>query len=290
MERRFLLKLLVLAIVVGGVAPWTIENHLWFLRESKAVAFPGREVWAALRNSRRHVEARTIVLGDSVAHQLYDEGDVGAVYSLACNQGVAMVGQYVLLRTLADANDLRGRKVFLVVHPGYLGNELDEVFTFHYFLKPFYGAKAQAHFSDLVQRRIADVPYAWAALVPLVRISTWSPSAVPKSLGELIGPVSLEYLERMRALARERGFELRVVSPWISESSSRFDLQELRSRVHAWGLDDVFEGYDPLARVLPDGMFIDRIHYVRQLRWAPDPLALAAPEKKAGPATFGWAR
>ncbi len=284
MERRFLLKLFVLAIVVGVVAPWTIQNHLWFVREGKALAFPGRETYAALRNSRRRVEARTIVLGDSVAHQLYDEGAVGGVYSLACNQGVSMVGYYVLLRTLADANDLRGRKVFLVIHPGFLGNELDQPFTFHYFLKPFYEAKAQEHFSDVVRGRIADVPYAWAALLPVVRISTWSPTAAPKWLREGIGPVSLEYLTRMRALARERGFEFEVVSPWISESRSHLDLAEMRSRIHARGLDDVFETYDPLARVLPDAAFIDGVHYVRSVRWDPDPLALGAPEKETGPA------
>lgn len=253
---RFFAKLAAFVLLFGFAVPAAIWRHGSLQRWAI-----GSEVYAAQASARTVVpDARAIVIGDSVAHQLYDTSrPTAGLHSLACNQAISFAGHYLLLKTFADRNEMRGHTVFLVVTPGAFAADLHDKYTFHYFLKPFYEWGEQPDLSPLVRSRIADVPYHLAALLPIVKISSWSPvwQGPPPDRG--VSAVSLEYLARMGELAEERGFTLRVVAPFIPEAARRTGERVVRE-VRAAGLGKILEGYAPELRVLPDALFVDSYH------------------------------
>ena len=275
--RTLLLKLVAFTAIFVVAVPWLVLRF----DLSRTHEELGREVWAALRNAEETVSPQLdVVLGDSVAHQIYAEGqESGQFWSLASNQAITMVGQWILLRKFADHNDMRGRRVFLVMLPGSLAEGLDSNLTFHYFLKPFYRSSEDFDLSPLVRERIRDMPSSWAALLPVVRLSRWSPRPKPTQRGEIsgpLGPVSIECLERMRDLARARGFTLKVVAPLMTrKTSSDFDEGAFRQAVERASLEDLFDRYAPGAHVLPDEAFgPGGVHLLPHEAWSEDPLGL----------------
>jgi hypothetical protein len=272
--RKLLLRLVAFAAIFTVALPWAILRFD-LVRLHEAL---GKEVWEALRNAEKTVQPKLdVVLGDSVAHQIYREGqESGQFWSLASNQAITIVGQWILLRKFAEHNDMRGRRVSLVVSPGVFSNELRSSLTFHYFLKPFYWSADDPDLSPLVRERIRDIPLSWTALVPIVKLSRWSPVPRVRDGDGPIGPVAVEYLRRMRDLGRERGFTVKVIAPFMTlKTKSAFDEGAFRQAVERASLEDLFDRY--YLRVLPDEAFgPGGVHLTRySLEALPDnPLAL----------------
>ncbi|MBK9519348.1 MAG: hypothetical protein IPO09_18790 [Anaeromyxobacter sp.] len=259
--RTLLLKGTLLAGLVGFALPAIVWQVPWY-QDQVAV---GGEGLVALRKSAATIPLPArVVLGDSVANQLYPvRQDGGEFYSLACNQAISMAGFYALLWRLAEANDLRGSAVHLVLRPDSFGNDLDQTFTFQYFVKPFYVTMGPAFFDPEVEARVSAIPYGWSAWLPAVRVSAWSPSArspAGERMELRLSRVSALYLARMRVLARERGFSLQVVPPVLPESTRAWLLGPLWAGVRDAGLEDLFAGYVRRLRYLPDAQFQDGVH------------------------------
>jgi hypothetical protein len=256
MALRFLAKLAAFVLLFGVAVPGALWRHGGLQRWAI-----GSEVYAALAAARAVVpDARAIVIGDSVAHQLYEAGrPVAGLHSLACNQAISFAGHYLLLKTFADRNEMRGRTVYLVVTPSAFAADLHDKYTFHYFLKPFYGWGEQPELTPLVRSRIAEVPYHLAALLPIVKMSSWSPGWDEPPSPAPVSAVALESLVRMRELAAERGFTLRVVAPFVPPPAVA-TAERVVAAVTAAGVGELLEGYAPEARVLPGASFVDPFH------------------------------
>jgi hypothetical protein len=250
--RKLLLRLVAFAAIVTVAVPGVLLRFD-LLRLHEVL---GSEVWEALRNTEKTVAPKLdVVLGDSLARQLYGEGqESGQFWSLASNQAVTIVGQWILLRKFAEHNDMRGRRVFLVTLPSAFTNELRSNLTFHYFLKPFYWSPGDPDLSPLVRERIRDIPLSWTALVPIVKLSRWSPVPRAHDGDGPLGPVAVDYLRRMRELGRERGFTVKVLAPFVRRSTrSAYDDGAFRQAVERASLEDLFDRY--YLRVMPDEAF-----------------------------------
>ena len=225
------------------------------------------EVWQALDHATTRGSASTIVLGDSVARQIYNrqnELQTGFLH-LTTNQAVSMAGQEILLRRAID-NNPRIKRVVLLYVPESYSNDLDQQFTFNYFAKPFCDFSTWSTLTPLVRERMRRRPEIWAAFLPLVKATQLLSNVdysrfarFSSTAGPHLSEVSVEALRRMQELCTQLGISFELRSPPIA-SGGITNLQMLRDTVQAAHLDGIFARYFGSIRELPRDVFSDGTH------------------------------
>ncbi|MGD2035592.1 MAG: hypothetical protein PVF73_11080, partial [Bacteroidales bacterium] len=209
------------------------------------------------------------VFGDSVGNQLYyAETYNDSIFSLASNQAIGIVGQYMLFKNFVDHNDIKGKEIYLVCTPLTFKDNLNQNFTFNYFLKPFYTDIFRPELSDMAIKQIKKIPLYWASQFPIIKTSNWStfPSASVNFEVEkeyYISDLSLEYLKRMQSLVDSCGAKLKIVSPFLNEKRKEFDPGRMKAQIEENNLRSVFGNYLEDLEYLPDSLFVDLNHYDR---------------------------
>ncbi|MDB5332966.1 MAG: hypothetical protein JWP03_4117 [Phycisphaerales bacterium] len=105
----------------------------------------GSEVYTAAQQAgKRDARVRTIVLGDSVSHQLFNPGTEpdlrsGRVRFLSSNQAISAAGQYYLMED-ALRHYPKLKDVYLFYLPGAWANDLPPALTHDYFCAFFHRA------------------------------------------------------------------------------------------------------------------------------------------------------
>lgn len=118
----------------------------------------GQEVFQSARECQTVFSARTLVAGDSVGNQFFDYRHVGGdIKSLACNAGITLIGQSILIDE-AVKNNPQVSSVYLIIHPSSIQADLNSKYAFHYFLKPFYRKRFLPHFTEAALRDVDNVP------------------------------------------------------------------------------------------------------------------------------------
>jgi hypothetical protein len=238
----------------------------------------GQEVWTQLARADGAAKANTLILGDSVAGQLYDANNEIATgyWHLATNQAISLAGQELLLRR-ALVHNPQIERVVLVLIPSAFGNDLDQPFTFNYFVKPFCDPFTWHQLSPVVRVRLARKWQLWAGLLPLVKgtqlfsevdysldpsnsaLHEEQDSARPASPRQpFLSAVSADALERMASLCRANGIRFELRSGPLSPAWA--DFESLRRSISAAKLSDLFSGYFESIRVLPAELFSDTVH------------------------------
>ncbi len=285
--RRFVIKCVCMAVWIGLLLQLVATVRL---RSGDAGRRVAAEVYDAQARSRALTQAPTIFLGDSVSHQLILHRDPAPerIHDLTCNAAISLAGHWLLLRQFAERNPMRGRRVVLAYHPDSFIFNLDDKFSFGYFVRPFNRAPYARHFTDLVRSRVRSVPLQFLVHLPSVRASDWSPRWVPRPAGDSaphyprLSAVSVEALRAIQTMAAREGFRLHVASPPVSEETyARFDMAAFYEQSEREGLGDVFRPYRETLQVLPRDWFRDNdpIHFraaaLPSVRWPvlDDPLA-----------------
>lgn len=277
---RLILKTGLFAVLAALLLPYLLARTGYL--QSRYLA--GREIYRALELGRTRLPAgSTVVLGDSVAYQLYGQGAYSdRIYSLASSQGASLAGQYVILRNLLQHNEGRVSRVVLLLHPVSLGNDLNQRFVFNYFIKPFHREEFYPYLSESVRRRVARIPWYFLAPLPLVQISNFSPDladleepvqGLMKRRAITLSDVSAEYLARMQRELGQSHVELRLLSPPLHELFKGYDCRQFRERVSQAGLAELFGAYLSF-RFLEKGAFRDPIHYQNPKGRGRNPLRL----------------
>jgi len=259
---RFVIELIVFAILTATVS--FIRPLYLVSTDGHFDILNGSEIYHSIRKSRGSFAPSTLILGDSVGYQLYPNIEMSSDFeSLACNQGVSMVGHYIFAVEAGQRNPQIDR-VILILHPHSLRNNLDQGYTFHYFLKPFYNKRYLPYFSDLALAQARKVPYSKLIALPQIVTSNWTATThvdAPDRNSGLLSPISKQYLIKLIDWAEERQIELSIQSPHVNrdyqaeiERLSEFDRKE--QELQPW-LDLYF---DSIA-YLPSDAFVDAVHY-----------------------------
>ena len=226
--KKFILKSLIFlltALALSHVRPLYLLDHGRYKRSGA-----GSEVYYSIQKSmQRNEPSPVIVLGDSVARQIFNnKTENRPVDSLACNQAIGLPGQFILLNNYVKAGN-HVERVYLFLTPDSFANNLDQVYTYHYFLKPFYTAEYFPLLTDTVIRQIHKIPYYYLSRYPHILTSNWAPDFVSKDKPtyRFISPVSAEYLVKMKELSIRHGFQLRVVATPVNENS-RQRMEEMK--------------------------------------------------------------
>jgi hypothetical protein len=254
--KRFILKSILFVLILLALAharPLYLMNNDRYKR-----TIAGKEVYYSIQKSRqRNTLSPKVLLGDSVAYQLFRNSKNNyPIYSLACNQAIGMVGYYVLLSNYLRAGN-NVDTVYLLLSPFTFSNNLNDVFTYHYFVKPFYTNEYFPLFTETVIRQIHKIPYYYLSRFPLVLTSSWAPdfSSKDKKNYTFLSPISAEYLAKMRELSIKYHFRL-VVVPTPTSLSNRWKIEDMdRNEITTDDLEGMLKDYFKNILYLDDSNF-----------------------------------
>jgi hypothetical protein len=258
--KNFVLKTLLFALVAAGI--FQLKSQLMMRKDKYQKKVLGAEVYFSIEKSKKKNKARKVLLGDSVGKQLFDSSQENdTVNSLTSNQAIGMAGQYILLDNYLKAgNEIDTAYVFFT--PFSFVNNLDQIFTYNYFVKPFYREQYMSLIEPVAKAQIEKIPFVGLAHYPAVLTSNWSPEfeSQDKNDFNLISPVSAAYLHKMSALAKQHHFKLVLVAAPVSLKKRR-DVEILnRQEIETNHLQEEFKGFFESIVWLDESNFKDGTH------------------------------
>ncbi|MEC3906305.1 hypothetical protein VOI54_04705 [Tamlana sp. 2201CG12-4] len=248
-----------------------IEGITAFLKYSGLFLkyYPGKEIYYAIEKSKLSNDSKILLLGDSVGRQLFDNTiNNKQINSLACNQAVGMPGQYFLLNNYLNSEN-EVDQVIMLFNPLSFQNNLDQIYTYHYFLKPFYNSEYTDLFSENVNRQISKIPYHYFAQVPHIYITSWAPEfrSLDKIDYTFLSPISIEYLIKIKELSSKYSFKLNILPTPVSIESKAFIEAIDKTEFQKCNLDSEFRNYFEKIVYLDSANFEDGIHLTQPERY-----------------------
>lgn len=271
--KRFLFQVFLLGILTAAIAA---ALALGAYREAPPKRFGG-EVFRAIRVCTSPTpDARVLVLGDSVATQLFGTGPAtdSSVAVGVSNQAVTPIGNRILLERWLALNPQAGEVVYLLL-PQSLVNDGTRRYTFHYLIHPFSETGLLRDATDEVRehlaRRFGRIVLANASLRHLLyandRLYDFYERRMVRAPGggeDRVPGMVVEQLRAMKEACDARGVRFRLAFPPVSESkapSAAFRVQ------CADALRGIFPEIDALfgeLRVEPDSHFRDGVHFTKE--------------------------
>lgn len=261
--KRILYFIGLFIIFVSPIVIFYTVKTAWLLKDDKyKTTIYGNEIYRAIEKSQKKTKYKKLILGDSTANQFYNckEEDPDSAYSLSCNQAIGMVGQYILLNNYLNAGN-RPDTVFLVYTPFSFWDNLDQVYTYHYFLKPFYYDEYKFMMSPLVINQIHKLPKYVLCHFPLIQTTGWAPNIKQERRNySFLSPICKEYLSKIHLLSIQYNFEFTIIPTFVAEhwrdSINHFNHKEYANCDYKKELSQYLENIPYLA----DSCFIDEVH------------------------------
>lgn len=223
---------------------------------------PGREIYNAINKSKKRTNIKKLIIGDSTGNQFFNNfAEEDSIYSLACNQAIGLCGQFFLLDDFLK-NGNRPERVYMVFNAFSFSNNLDQEYTFHYFLKPFFNNEYRDRMSKTVIKQIQKVPFYYLSQFPTVISSSWAPEYTPHHLYHIMSPISNEYLLKIDSLKKIYAFDLYLIPSLVTKDKrEKFDnymstnIEEVDIR-----LRHTFQEFGRNITYVEDSCFIDGVH------------------------------
>ena len=218
---------------------------------------------AVEKASRRQPYGRVIV-GDSVAHQLFNDRNQkrSRYFHLTTNAATTLMGHYILLMEYLKRNPTE--EIVVLLHPYSLMDNLDREFTANYVVGMFYRKAYKPYITAYAEGQIKNcvwwfVPVLLRDFPELCKINYQTVNPKPFWTDNYLSPLSLEYFGLLGQACRERGITLRVVAPPLSAHLADLDYSFTKKQVEENGLSDFFAGYFDFI-YLPTSSFADELH------------------------------
>ncbi len=198
----------------------------------------GTEIYTAIQQSKQKSKWKKVLIGDSVADQLFaNQTDYVGFNSLACNQSIGMIGHFILVNNYLNAGN-RLDTLILLFNPSSFINNLDQVYTFSYFLKPFYKPEYYRFFSPQVKNQIKNISYYQLSQLPSILTSNWTPEFAPSPpvSHTFLSPISMEYLLKIKLLAQQKSFKIIILPTPVRQSQQANIAKINKNEIHKTGL------------------------------------------------------
>ncbi len=222
----------------------------------------GAEIYRSLLKSKKKRKTKKILLGDSGAYQLFpNKIDSDTLNSLTCNQAVSLAGHYILLNNYLQAGN-QVDTVLMMFSPTTFRNNLDQVFTYHYFLKPFYIPEYKALLTPNVIKQVNKIPFRQISHYPIILTSNWAPDFVSKDTINytFLSPVAVDYLIKIKELSVKYHFEMMLLSCPLNENQKAINDRIDKNEINKVELVEKFDNYFKNLIYLPDSFFMDKFH------------------------------
>ena len=209
------------------------------LRKNYRETIPGAEIYRSIDKSKKRIKKKKLIIGDSTANQFFDNReDNDSICSLACNQAIGMCGHFFLLNNYIKAGN-RPEEVYMIYNAYYcFANNLNQVYTYHYFLKPFYNDEYKPLMTPEIFSQVRKIPYHTLCQIPAVLTSSWAPAyPTEESDYTFMSPISREYLRKIDSLSCQYNFRLYIVPSFMDEKERQrvasFDANEFKDEPYA---------------------------------------------------------
>lgn len=250
-------------LFVCPIVAYYTARAAWFMKDDryKNIVY-GNEIYRAIAKSKQRTPYRKLIIGDSTANQFYNckKDDPDSACTLACNQAIGMVGQFLLLNNYLNAGN-RPDTVYLVYTPFSFWDNLDQVYTYHYFLKPFYYDEYKPLMTSTVREQISKIPKYWLCHLPYILTTGWAPTIENSERHyTFLSPVCREYLTKIDSLSRYYAFHWEIVPTYVAthwhDTVRRFNRQEYSHYSYAAKMDQYLDSLS----YLDDTCFVDDVH------------------------------
>jgi len=222
----------------------------------------GSEIYHSVIKSKQKGKAKKLLIGDSVGYSLFSNTTYNdTINSLACNRAISMVGHFILLYNYLNA-DNKVDTVYMIFTPFSFMNNLDEVYTYHYFLKPFYTKEYLPLFTKTVISQIHKIPYYYICREPNILTSNWAPDFRSKDDIDYTfpSPISVEYLSKIKELSIKYNFKL-IILPTPTRFSNKISIEKInKNEIVKTGLGNEFKNYFENIIYVNDTNFSDNVH------------------------------
>ncbi|MFC2073937.1 hypothetical protein ACFLR3_01665 [Campylobacterota bacterium] len=129
-SRKWLLNFLIITMTLFILIEFKYQIHPSSRHE---VDYLVNEYIPTLKNA----DYETVVLGDSLAHKAFSSLIIkNNILDLTSNQAISMAGNYFLLKRYFKNNNLP-KSIYLFIIPGFLHNNLNQIYTYSYFESVF---------------------------------------------------------------------------------------------------------------------------------------------------------
>jgi hypothetical protein len=263
MKKFILSSILFLLIACPAI---TIIPTFLILTDSYKHTVAGNEIYYSIFKSKQKKKTKKIIIGDSVGRQLFSNTTYNdSLNSLACNRGISMAGHFILLNNYLNAGN-KIDTVFLIFTPFSFQSNLNDVFTYHYFLKPFYIKEYKPLFTKLVTEQIDKIPYAGFCRFPNILTSNWAPDfkSTDKTDYTFLSPISVEYLIKIKELSMKHHFKV-IILPTPTRISRKAEVERMmKNEITKNNLEPEFKNYFENIIYLNDNNFVDDVHLKRE--------------------------
>lgn len=261
--KRIIYFIVLFIIFVSPIVVYYTAKTAWLLKDDKyKTTIYGNEIYRAIEKSKKKTKYRKLILGDSTANQFYNckEENPDSAYSLSCNQAIGMVGQYILLYNYIKAGN-RPDTVYLVYTPFSFWDNLDQVYTYHYFLKPFYYDEYKSLMTHTVKVQIRKIPKHQLCHIPFIQTTGWAPDIKEETRNySFLSPICKEYLSKIDSLSKEYHFTFNIIPTFVAEhwrdSVNHFNHNEFAECCYKRELSTYLDNIPYLA----DSCFLDEVH------------------------------
>ena len=256
----YICKLVLFCIPIGIF--YIVKSSYMLSNDKYMQEVHGHEVYTSIKKSKEKTKIKKLIIGDSTANQLYNtETDTtSSIYSLTCNQAIGIVGHFFLLNNYLKAGN-HPEDVYMIYSPLGFWDNLDQIYTYHYFLKPFYNEEYKPLMTENVFKQIHKIPFYYLCQNPIILTSDWSPELTAEKRDyTFFSPISKEYLEKIASLSKEYSFNLHIIPPFISEywyeTINSFNINEIKGRLF---FKDI-KSYLKKINYINDSYFSDHLH------------------------------
>jgi hypothetical protein len=262
--KKFILNIIIFIL---PILIFAYSKSLYLLYSDKFKStVAGSEVYLSINKSKQKWEAKKVLIGDSFGYSLFiNTTNNYPVNSLACNRAISMAGHFILLNNYLNAGN-QVDTVYMIFTPFSFMNNLDEVYTYHYFLKPFYIKEYSPLFTVTVKNQVHKIPYYFVCREPNILTSNWAPNFKSKDVIDFtfLSPVSVEYLSKIKELSIKNKFKL-IILPTPTRLSNKTFIEKInRNEIINTGLENEFDRYFEKLIFINDTNFSDNVHLKKQ--------------------------
>ncbi|OFX78037.1 MAG: hypothetical protein A2X12_07570 [Bacteroidetes bacterium GWE2_29_8] len=257
--KRFLIFTTIFSLIVIFIIPYAIGPLKYNLN--------GKEIiLSILKSKKKKKKTKVLIIGDSVAQQLFNNQDYNdSIYSLCSNQTISFAGYYVLLKNFLQNN--KPEEVVFLVSPFILSNNLDQIYTFQYFLKPFLKKEYYNEFSPIVWEQIKKQKLYYLSQIPIIEKSNITPkNEKTKEASGIISPINNEYMNKCIQLLKTKQISYSFVSVPVSETSKK-SIEKMKAHKSNYNFKKTGMSQNEIDNFLnnivffPDTCFIDGTHF-----------------------------
>lgn len=258
--QRFIINTISFLLLLAVL--YQVKPLYLILTDQYKFTVAGAEIYHSIFKSKQKRKTKKLLLGDSLGNQLFSNISTNdTINSLACNQAIGMVGHFLLLNNYLQAGNQLDT-VYLFFSPFSFSNNLDQVYSFHYFLKPFYTKEYQPYFTENVRKQIHKIPYWYLCRIPSILTSNWAPDYILKDETDntFLSPISAEYLVKIKKLSIRYNFKIVIITPPTRVSMKSFFDKMDKQRILNNNLSEEFKDYFENILYIDDNNFIDPVH------------------------------